>query len=366
MAFMTEKERFVATMRFQDVDRPFFMPTIGFWKETLERWRGEGLPRFVANEAAAYLYFKFDYFVPLPNGTHEQPGFFPPFARKVVETGEQHRIIRDSAGKLFKELTDGSSSIPLFMEAPVKNKSDYNRLRWRLKHNFPGRSINPAFDAIELFARKTQKPLGAIFSGLFGFHRHLLGDEELMTAYYDMPDLLHEMSRAWVKLVRGTVRSQAKRYKIIFVSFWEDMCFKSGPLISPKTFRAFMTPYYKMVVDDARENGVEFFMVDTDGDCNLVIPLFKEIGVNMMWPFEVQSGMDILEVRKKHPDLAIMGGLDKMELAGTREDIEAEVERKVPEMLKSKGYIPALDHAVPPEVPMRNFEYYLELLRREG
>lgn len=363
---MNQKERFIATTKFQEVDRPFFFPTIGFWKETIQRWRDEGLPRYVINEAAAILYYNFDFYIPLPVGTHEQPGLFPPFARKVVEKSDEYRIIRDPAGKLFKEFTDGASSIPLFMEAPVKNMDDFKNLRWRLVHSFPGRSINPVFDAMYLFAKKTEKPLGSIFSGLFAFHRHLLGDEELMLAYFDMPELIHEMSRTWVKLTKGVVRSHVKRYGIIFVNFWEDMCFKSGPLVSPRIFREFMTPYYKMVIDDAKDQGIEIFIVDTDGDCNIVIPLFKEVGVNFMYPFEVQSGMDILKVREEHPDLVIMGGLDKMKLAGTYEDIEEEVMSKVPAMLEKGGYVPALDHAVPPEVPMRNFEYFLRVLTEKG
>ncbi len=360
---MNVKERFTATLRFEETDRPFFMPSIGFWKETLDRWYGEGLPKYVINELVAVLYFNYDYWVPIPVGTHEQPGFFPPFARKTIEKGENWRIVRDGAGKVFKEFTDGSSSVPLFLEAPVKNMDDFRQLRWRLRPNMPGRAINPAWDIMNSFCAKQGLPLVVQFSGLFGFHRHLLGDEELMLAYYDMPDVIHAMSKAWVRLTRGTLRRMTKRYDITMVAFWEDMCFRNGPLISPKTFREFMTPYYREVIDDARENGIEFFQVDTDGDCTLVIPLFEEVGVNMLLPFEVQAGMDILKVREDHPKTAIFGGLDKRVLAETKDDIEEEVMSKVPAMLEQGGYFPAIDHAVPPDVSLKNFKFFLWLLK---
>ncbi|MFC1474928.1 hypothetical protein ACFLQK_02675, partial [bacterium] len=208
---MSQRERFEATLRFEQPDRPFFYPTIGFWKETIERWHGEGLPKYV-NEFTGYIYFKFDFFVPLPNGSHEQPGFFPTFMRKVLEEDKEHRIIRDWSGKTFKEFKDKSSSIPMFMESPVKNMDDFRKLKWRLRPEVPGRAVNPVFDAIHAYANIRKKPFGALYSGLFGFHRHLMGDEELMIAYFDQPDLVHAMSRAWVRMVRGTTRRQKKRY----------------------------------------------------------------------------------------------------------------------------------------------------------
>jgi hypothetical protein len=39
------------------------------------------------------------------------------------------------------------------------------------------------------------------------------------------------------------------------------------------------------------------------------------------------------------------------------------VQEKVPFMLARGGYIPSLDHAVPPEVPLKHFEYFLEMVR---
>ena len=361
---MNQKERMQAVLRFEETDRPFFFPTIGFWEETIERWHGEGLPRYMFSHALGYLYFNFDFWLPLPVGDHERPGFFPPMPPKVLEKNGRHEIFRDHSGKVYKRFTDGSSSIPQFLEAPVKNMSDFRKLRWRLRPDFPGRCENPLFDAIAAASRLTGRALCVMFCGLFGFHRHLLGVETLMTAYFDMPDVLHAMSRQWVRLTRGVVRRLVKRYGDITVAFfWEDMCFRSGPLISPNTFREFMSPYYKLVIDDARENGIEHFGVDTDGDCTLVIPLFREAGVDFLWPFEVQAGMDILKVREEHPDLAIWGGLDKRKLALTHDDIEEEVMTKVPPMLKHGGYMPALDHNVPPDVPLDNFKFFLELLK---
>ena len=141
-------------------------------------------------------------------------------------------------------------------------------------------------------------------------------------------------------------------------------------MISPKAFREFMTPYYTRLIRSLKaDTDITMFCADSDGDVTKLIPLFIETGINMMLPFEVNSGMDIRTVRESYPDLVILGGLDKMALFADEKSVRAEVEGKVPWMLDRGGYIPSLDHNVSPEVSLENFERFLELVRavpREG
>ena len=101
----------------------------------------------------------------------------------------------------------------------------------------------------------------------------------------------------------------------------------------------------------------------TDGDCALLIPLFVDAGVNYLEPFEVQAGMDVRKVREDFPELVIHGGLDKRALAISKEAVDEELEAKLTFMLERGGYIPAIDHVVPPDVPLENWRYFLERVR---
>ena len=130
---MNIHERLEAVMRFETPDRPYFFPTIGFWAETIERWRGEGLPKYFFHEAFAFAHFDIDYWIPFPIGDHENPNFFPPMMPKVLSKQGPYEIYRDHAGKTYKRFTDGSSSIPQFLEAPVKTMDDFRKLRPRLR-----------------------------------------------------------------------------------------------------------------------------------------------------------------------------------------------------------------------------------------
>ncbi|MDP6776108.1 MAG: hypothetical protein QGI83_05025, partial [Candidatus Latescibacteria bacterium] len=110
--------------------------------------------------------------------------------------------------------------------------------------------------------------------------------------------------------------------------------------------------------DVARSHGVNTVLVDTDGDCRELIPLFLEGGVSGLYPFEVQAGMDVKEIREAFPTLQILGGVDKREIAGGPERIDAELEKRIPGMVERGGFIPMADHQVPPDVSWENYLYY--------
>jgi uroporphyrinogen decarboxylase len=143
---------------------------------------------------------------------------------------------------------------------------------------------------------------------------------------------------------------------------WEDMCYKNGPLISPAMFREFMLPNYHKVTRCLRDHGITAIMVDTDGDARQLIPLFIEGGANIVYTCEAQAGMDVVELRKTHPKVAFMGGMDKKVLSQGRDAIDEELERKIPFMLERGGYIPHVDHQTPPDVSWENFRYYRQRL----
>ena len=69
------------------------------------------------------------------------------------------------------------------------------------------------------------------------------------------------------------------------------------------------------------------------------------------------------EVREAFHKLGILGGIDKRALAKGKEAIDEELEKKVPFMLKSDGYIPTIDHLVSPDISFDDFKYYREKLR---
>ena len=134
---------------------------------------------------------------------------------------------------------------------------------------------------------------------------------------------------------------------------------------TPKFIREYMMPQYKRIVDFVRSRGVDIIFVDSDGNCDELIPLYLESGINGIYPLEVKAGNDPVDVRKKYgKDLFFFGGIEKEVLAEGPPAIEEEVMKKVPALLESGGYIPSIDHAVPSNSTLKNYMFYIDLLKK--
>jgi uroporphyrinogen decarboxylase len=364
---LSNRERFLATINFQKLDRPFRLETIGFWNETLARWKHEGLPAEYANPATAFLYFGVDLLIPIVLGADQHPGFDPLFNEEIIKETDRTIIKRDFTGCIVEVFKDGSSALPRFLDFPVKDRKSWEEVKKRLDPTSPNR-LGAQWEPLIALAKTTSSPLILTCCGLFGTLRHLMGFEALMLAYYDQPELIHDISQHWAMLWKETVIKAHSKHPLDGVFLWEDMCGKNGPFISPRLFREFMSPYYKELLSFFRDElKIPCRGVDSDGNVTALLPLFVEAGVNFLFPFEVQAGMDVVQVRKDFPhEFTIWGGIDKRALAKGEKAIEEEIERILPFMLKHGGYISAIDHTVPPDVSLDNFKFFLERVRKRG
>jgi uroporphyrinogen decarboxylase len=128
--------------------------------------------------------------------------------------------------------------------------------------------------------------------------------------------------------------------------------------------RKFMLPRYKKVTDLLHSYGVDVIYLDSDGNLNELIPLWLEVGINLIWPFEVAAGNDAVALRKKYgKEIILTGNIDKRALIKGKETIRQEVMSKVPFLLESGGYFPSVDHTVPPDVTFDNYCYFINTLR---
>lgn len=106
-------------------------------------------------------------------------------------------------------------------------------------------------------------------------------------------------------------------------------------------------------------------IVDTDGDFEILIPDFLDCGVEGFGPIERAAGLNPVELRKKYgKSFFMIGGIDKRELSKGRKEIDRELETILPAMLESGGFIPTVDHSVPPDISLANFKYYLDKKRK--
>jgi uroporphyrinogen decarboxylase len=116
----------------------------------------------------------------------------------------------------------------------------------------------------------------------------------------------------------------------------------------------------KRVVEFYKSHGVRYVAVDTDGNPEPLIPLLMEAGVDILWPLERAANQDPARLREEYgTSLRLWGGVDKRVLARGREAIDEHLRSFIP-LIEEGGFVPHVDHTVPPDVSWDNFRYYME------
>lgn len=365
---MTTRERFLKCMNFEQVDRPPNFE-LGYWGHTIERWLNEGMPREEEKAAESGFYghkfFGIDERLYIPLNL----GVIPPFEVKVFEENSRYILYRGENGILRRALKEGTvrgtrPSMDTYIEFPVKNREDFEELKKRYDPHAPGR-YPPNWDKFVEQYRERDAPLCLVPNGAIGFYsllRQWMGTIGVSKAFFRSPDLIHEMLDFIVDFIKEVTHKALHDISVDYFNFFEDFACKGGPLLSPRLFKEFMLPRYEEVIDFLHKHGVRIIWFDSDGNFEPLIPLIIEAGVNCIWPLEVASGMDPRKLRREYGhELVLSGGIDKREIAKGKEAIEREVMSKIPELVADGGYIPTIDHSVPPDISYENFLYYLKV-----
>ena len=120
----------------------------------------------------------------------------------------------------------------------------------------------------------------------------------------------------------------------------------------------------RRLLDFLRGAGVRSIIMDCDGHISQLLPLWIEAGFHGTWPCEIAALNDPVRYRKEYgTDIALLGAIDKRELRFGFQQVKAEVMGKVPFLMAQGGYVPGVDHGTPPDVPVRNFFYMVELIK---
>ena len=357
---MTERERFHETVSFGSPDRvPYW--ELGFWSQTIDRWQDEGMP----SDEHIDVFFGFDRRDSVPVSA----GMVPSFREETIEETDRYLVMRHSDGVVSKALKTGTVrgtrlSMDQRTSYPVRDRDSWREFKKRFNAKSPVRYPRN-FDAWVRGAKERDYPIGIHGGSFFGWARNWIGLENIAVMFYDDPALIQEITEFLGDFMVALITPALEQVPDIdFGVFWEDMCYKTASMISPKHFRQFLVPQYRRVTDLMRKYGIRSFMVDSDGYVDELIPCWIEGGVSTFYPLEVASNEDPVALRRKYgKDIVLWGGIDKRVLAQDKAAIDREVQAKVPYLIEQGGWIPGVDHAVPPDVSFENYCYYLESVK---
>jgi len=380
---MTNRERAMAVLHYQPYDR---MPIVhfGYWDETLEKWGEEGhlTPDEVKNWSdgnptdaviSEKLGFDFDWYCAFHPATQLRPHFEP---KTVKEFPDGSRHLQNADGVIVWQRPD-STGIPSEIEHTLTDRASWEEhYKWRYEWT-EERVTKGDVRVNDKIVRWDEGGLEFLRSGerdyayglhcgsLYGHVRNILGMQGSCYMLVDDEPLLDEIIDTVADVCYRSVEYALKAgAKFDFGHFWEDICFKSGPLIHPDVFRAKVGPHYKRITDLLHQYGIDIVSLDCDGKIDDLVPVWIDNGVNTMFPIEVGTWKaSIAPWREKFGGkLRGVGGMDKKVFAYDREAIDAEVERQKP-LVELGGYIPCPDHRIPPDAKWDLVRYYCDRMR---
>jgi len=377
----TSRARFLATLEFQPVARPWVRWGAFLWEETIERWRQEGWDGRPLDD-----YFELDRLVRVDPWY----GPVPEFKREVLAEDAETVTYLNHEGIVMREFKQHHDmSMPQFVRFPVASQAEFDTFAAERLALKAGQRLSPEWKKMVASGRvqaavgkgdlreeekAAAQSAGAQeewprkcwadrWGGFFGSLRNMMGVENLCLAFYDQPRLIERMMEERADRIIEITAEVLKHTRFDVFWFWEDMAYKAGPLVGPDLFGKFAFRHYRRVGDWLRSRGIKHIGLDSDGNITSLIPLWLDAGITHLWPFEVQAGMDVIGVRRQYGrHLGIIGGIDKRVLKDGGVAMRQEVDRVLP-LVEEGGYIPEIDHSVPPDVSWKNFCDYIAYLK---
>lgn len=372
---MTNRERAKAILHYEKVDR---VPVVafGYWVETLEKWQQEG---YVTEEEVkgyatqgdnspadksimAKLGFDFNWNACVGGNN----GLMPQFERKVLETSpDGSQVIRDETGLIVRIKKD-IVSIPAEIGTTLTDREAWEEL-YLPKLQYSESRVNMEYlKKVKEQDATRDIPLGLHCGSLYGNVRNMMGVEELSYMAADDEDLYREIIDTNAELSYKVVKKVLEAgIDFDYAHYWEDICFKNGPLVRPEVFAEVVGPHYKKTTQLLNEHGIDIVSLDCDGWIDKLIPIWLENGVNTMFPIEVGTwNASIAPWREQYgKKLRGVGGMDKRVFAHDKAAVDAEIERLKP-LVELGGYIPCPDHRIAPDAKFELVQYYCEQFRK--
>lgn len=381
---MTIRENFLNILNFENFNA---IPLVhfGFWQETLYKWADEGhISQEEArtwndgNSADKTIAKKLGFDINYVNHFSPYNSLFPFFETTVLETlpdGKQKMMNKDGVIVITKKDT---VSIPYEVDHLLKGRIEWEE-HYKFRFDYDDDRIYKApvylssgktsFTEAQDYLKNNQNrdiPYGIFCGSMIGRIRDILGIEGLSYLYADDYELYTEIIDT-VGHLQYTILEKVLSLgcNFDFAHFWEDICFKNGPLVIPSVFDKLTGPHYKKMTDLLKQYGVLIVSVDCDGLIDSLIPTWINNGVNTMFPIEVGTwNASIKSWREKYGrKIRGVGGMNKNVFSRDYKAVDVEIERLKP-LIELGGYLPCPDHRIASDAKWENVQYYCEKMRR--
>ncbi len=371
---MTNRERAMAVLHYQKADR---LPAVhfGYWPELVDEWADAGkIPKefkgrwYDGGEVDRALDRLIGWDFNWQNMRGANNGLLPRFEHKVLEVlPDGTRRVQNGDG-LIERHSPGVVSIPAEDDYLLKGREAFETL-YRPKMQYTPERVNLDYfkNFNETVYEKTDVPIGLHLGSVLGEIRSMVSVIGMSYLMYDEDeDLFADIVDTYAEMqYRSAEAILETGAKFDFAHYWEDICFNTGPLLSPELFDELCARHYKRRNDLCQKYGIDLISLDCDGVTEKLLPTWFENGVNIMFPIEIGTWGDQFEAaRKKYGDGMLgVGGMDKTCLRRDKAAVDREIER-MKRLASLGGFLPCPDHRLMPGSKFELVQYYAEEIKK--
>jgi uroporphyrinogen decarboxylase len=336
---MHKKERFLAALRRQPVDR---VPMFDFlfqqpMYETLIGRRPDGYNARDAVDCALALEHDA---VWIPFGGFS--GFEPHYLAENVYI--------DEWGTTYQK-SPASWPIDAPIDYPIKSRADLTH------YQMPDPTL-PGRDSEINIALEMDNGGLAITGGIGGPFTQawmLLGYEQMSYLIHDDPDILTDIFKMVIEFHKEAARrSVAAGVDAMWLS--DDLGDSTRGFLRLNQFRKYVLPYFAELVEYVDGLGVPV-MLHSCGHITDYLPDLAQTKIASVHPLQRTAGMDLAQVKACYGQrFAIIGNIDSSRTLpfGTPEDVAAEVREAIRIAAPGWGYVLASDHSLHDGISVEN------------
>jgi len=251
------------------------------------------------------------------------------------------------------------------VNTPVKSREDWQKYLMPLV-NTSGR-IRILKDVLEANDHHL-----AVTAGLLGpftmMSWYLMDFETLAMALFMDPDLVHEMTGAFVDWALGSAQIAFSTGGVDAFHISDDWGGTNGLLISPEQFREFFILPFEKLVGGLKAFGVPVIM-HNDGNLWEILDDLVNTGIDAYHPVEKAATMDLATVKQKYKGrICPIGNVNNKTtmVTGTPEDVIKETIECLKIGAPGGGYILSTDHSLHDDIPLENAMSLIDTVHKFG
>lgn len=348
---MSKKERVLATLNHQPVDRAALHDQVSYNPQVIEMYTGRSIKDFdyTVDDICMVIRKTLDMCFPpsAPSGT-----------KRVSNGGWVTQHDNWTSWLVSRPFTDEKGALE-WMIMRIKD--------WR---NLPF-DADKAKKEYHDYMRNLQAKVGGtvicgypVGTGLCSVYTDFGMGLELFSYFYaDYPELMHEFMELYSDHSIKRLHAIADLSLSPVVLIAEDFATKQGPIFPPEFLNQHHYPYVRRLTDAWHEHGLKV-LYHSDGNWRKVISDLMKCGVDGFYCLEPNCGMDIVEFKNTWPQMVWAGGVDGVDLLerGTPAQVKAEVHRHIREtnVLTTGGMFVASSSEINPPIKPENFRAMVE------